>query len=324
MPTPDTALLYPGTCLFEAHQPVRGSRHHPAVRADRRAVRRPPLGRRAHAPDLPGRASSARRTSRRPSPSTPAWSAAASRCTSPTATTFDAIRTAIEMLVAARGDSTPSSPGGTMTAPAVLDRPADRLDRFRTQIDAGAGATRSSAGWQAELADVRPAPAAVPALPAAPVVSAAGALRPSLPLAVAPRGDRGVGWSRGRRPAGERGPDRPAGPRLAAPLRRLRDDPLRAHQRAGLDPARCWTRPGADGRGLRRQAARPRRTAVRRCRAATATRHGVVAGARRGRPRPCATPTATPSCPRDRAGPDPRATPSTTSRRSPSSSPRSS
>ena len=29
-PPPDTALVYPGTCLFEAHQPVRGARHDPA------------------------------------------------------------------------------------------------------------------------------------------------------------------------------------------------------------------------------------------------------------------------------------------------------
>ena len=91
MPTPDTALLYPGTCLFEAHQPVRGPGHDPAVRAHRRAVHRLPVGRGAAGQGHPGRASSARRTSRRRSASRPARSAAASRCTSPTPSRVEAI-----------------------------------------------------------------------------------------------------------------------------------------------------------------------------------------------------------------------------------------
>ncbi len=45
----------PGHLPVRGHQPVRGPRHHAAVRADRRAVRRPPVGRGAQrSSDLPG------------------------------------------------------------------------------------------------------------------------------------------------------------------------------------------------------------------------------------------------------------------------------
>ena len=46
MPTLDTAIVYPGTVLFEGTHAVRGPRHDAAVRADRRAVAR----RRARSP----------------------------------------------------------------------------------------------------------------------------------------------------------------------------------------------------------------------------------------------------------------------------------
>ena len=65
-------------------QPVGGPGHHQAVRADRGTVRRLPLGRRSEQGEAVGRASSARPTSPRPSPSTSVWCAPASRCTSPT------------------------------------------------------------------------------------------------------------------------------------------------------------------------------------------------------------------------------------------------
>ncbi|UJP10524.1 DUF1343 domain-containing protein [Microbacterium sp. KUDC0406] len=44
MPTPQTATLYPGTGMVEATNWSEGRRHHPPLRADRRAVHRPPLG----------------------------------------------------------------------------------------------------------------------------------------------------------------------------------------------------------------------------------------------------------------------------------------
>ena len=60
MPTPDTALVYPGQCLFEGDQPVGGARHDAAVRDRRRAVpRRPRLGGGARESAPAGRAVSA-------------------------------------------------------------------------------------------------------------------------------------------------------------------------------------------------------------------------------------------------------------------------
>ena len=67
MPTPDTALVYPGTCMFEGALDLRGPRHHPPVRADRRpGAIRLPLGRPAQRPGPARRASSGRRTSPTP------------------------------------------------------------------------------------------------------------------------------------------------------------------------------------------------------------------------------------------------------------------
>ena len=44
MPTLDSAIVYPGTVLFEGTHAVGGARHDAAVRAGRRAVDRRPSG----------------------------------------------------------------------------------------------------------------------------------------------------------------------------------------------------------------------------------------------------------------------------------------
>ena len=91
MPTPDTALVYPGTCLFEGDQHVRGPRHDAAVRADRRAVRRLPVGGGARGQGHPGRRLPGGLLHATFSASTRTCSAPASRCTSPTRERFEAI-----------------------------------------------------------------------------------------------------------------------------------------------------------------------------------------------------------------------------------------
>ena len=80
IPTLDTAIVYPGTVLFEGTHALRGTRDDPAVRADRRAVdsrralcRRPECARVWTAP------SSGQRSSSRRFRSTPGRRAAAAR-----------------------------------------------------------------------------------------------------------------------------------------------------------------------------------------------------------------------------------------------------
>ena len=48
MPTLDTAIVYPGTVLFEGTMLSEGPRHHAPLRADRRALARRRASRRAH------------------------------------------------------------------------------------------------------------------------------------------------------------------------------------------------------------------------------------------------------------------------------------
>ena len=99
-PTP--RCVYPGTGMFEGDQPLRGARHDPAVRADRRAVRRLPVGGTACSAGTSRASGSARPTSRRPSASTSTRSAAASQVhvTDPRPSTRS--RAGVEMLVAAK------------------------------------------------------------------------------------------------------------------------------------------------------------------------------------------------------------------------------
>ena len=150
MPTPDTALVYPGTCLFEATNLSEGrgtTRPFELVGAPYIDYR---WAERAAGQGHPGRASSARPTSPRRSASRPARSAAASRCTSPTRSRVEAITAATHMMVEARrlypefdwrGD------GG---------RWADLLTgstRFRDMLDAGAPAAEIVGAWRKELSE---------------------------------------------------------------------------------------------------------------------------------------------------------------------------
>ena len=102
MPTPDTALVYPGTGLFEGTNLSEGRGTTRPVRAHRRAVRRLPVGRTpCSAWDLPG-------VGFREAYFSPTFSKHTGKVcggvqvhvTDPS--TFDAIRAAVEMIVAAK------------------------------------------------------------------------------------------------------------------------------------------------------------------------------------------------------------------------------
>jgi uncharacterized protein YbbC (DUF1343 family) len=150
MPTRDTALVYPGTCLFEgtALSEGRGTTH------PFETVGAPGIDWRwaeqLNSAGLPG--VRFRDTSFVPSfdkfQGTTCGGVQA-HLTDPGA--FDAIRTAVTMIVTAR-----------RSYPAVFgwrkDNWIDRLSgsaRLRTMVDAGAGAGDVVAAWQAELADFR-------------------------------------------------------------------------------------------------------------------------------------------------------------------------
>ena len=83
IPTLDSAIVYPGTVLFEGTNALRGTRHHAAVRADRRAVGEGGAlrGRTERAAVCPASTSAPRSSSRR-SRSTRASRAEAARFTS--------------------------------------------------------------------------------------------------------------------------------------------------------------------------------------------------------------------------------------------------
>ncbi len=106
-------------------QPVGGPRDHAPVRADRCAVPRPRLGRRAAGAGPAGRRSSARRTSRRAPPSTRATLCSGVQLHVTDRDDFDAIRTAIAMIVTAKQAGTGVRVAGEPGA--VLDRPAVRV-----------------------------------------------------------------------------------------------------------------------------------------------------------------------------------------------------
>ena len=155
MPTPDTALVYPGTGMFEGTNLSEGRGTTRPFELVGRPVRRLPAGPRPWlALDLPGVGFREAYFTPR-SASTRARSAEASRCTSPTRRTFDPMRGR-----ASRCWSRPRSLYADFAWRYDSYDPArpywiDKLTgstRLREQITAGASADEVVGAWRDELA----------------------------------------------------------------------------------------------------------------------------------------------------------------------------
>ncbi len=156
-----TAL--PGHVPVRGDQHVRGPRDDPAVRADRRAVHRLPLGAGAADEERSRASRSARPTSRRRSARTPTCCAAVSRCRSPTRPKVEAITAATHMIV----EATEALPGLRLAGrePArPLDRPAHRIGPVPDHAFGGCDRRRDRGSLEVRDRRVDRAPRQVPAV----------------------------------------------------------------------------------------------------------------------------------------------------------------